>query len=88
MAKIVNSVKGVTKTIELSNLQLLLYIGVHRHERQSLQKLLVSLSVRINENGESDDICKTLDYDQIYHYLKDLEKSDHFDLQETVCAGY
>ncbi len=75
----------ITKTIELSNLQLNLFIGVHEHERQELQKILVSVSVRVHESEEADNIENTLDYDQVYDFLKQLETSDHFDLQETVC---
>jgi len=75
----------ITKTIELSDIALKLYIGIHPAERKDRQRLLVSLSVRVAEGEENDDINSTLDYDEIYHFLKNLEKSDHFDLQETVC---
>jgi len=75
----------ITKTIELSNLQLLLSIGIHEYERVKPQKLLVSVTVRVNESEENDDINNTLDYDQVYLFLKELEKSGHFDLQETIC---
>ena len=75
----------ITKTIELSDIALNLFIGIHPVERQDRQRLLVSLSVRVFESEENDDINNTLDYDDIYHFLKGLEKSDHFDLQETVC---
>jgi len=75
----------ITKTIELSNVQLMLSIGIHAHERQNPQKLLVSLAIRISANDEGDDINNTLDYDQVYRFLKGLENSGHFDLQETVC---
>ena len=85
MADAMKPAGRVIKTIELCKLQLLLNIGVHSHERRGRQKLLVSLKVRVADGEEGDDINKTLDYDQIYHYLKDLEKADHFDLQETVC---
>ena len=63
----------------------MLLIGIHREERKNPQRLLVSLSVRVNEHDEKDNIGDTLDYDQIYHFLKDLENFGHFDLQETVC---
>ena len=79
--------KNITKSIEFSKVQLMLSIGVHEWERKGPQKLLVSLCVRINENMENDVINNTLDYDQIYYFLKNLEKSDHFDLQETVCRN-
>lgn len=75
----------ITKTIELSNVELMLYIGVHSHERQHRQRLLVSVSVGVKENEERDDIENTLDYDQIYRFMKELEQIDHSDLQETVC---
>ena len=73
------------KTIEFSNVGLMLSIGVHPHERRERQKLLVSVSIRVRDSEEHDDIANTLDYDQVFHFLKSLEKSDHFDLQETIC---
>jgi dihydroneopterin aldolase len=74
-----------TKTIELFNVQLMLYIGVHQHERNDRQRLLVSVSVRVKDYEEGDNIENTLDYDQLYGFLKKLEQLDHIDLQETVC---
>jgi len=74
-----------TKTIELSNVQLMLFIGVHQHERNDRQRLLVSVSVRVTDHEEGDNIDNTLDYDRLYGFLKKLEQLDHIDLQETVC---
>lgn len=75
----------IIKTIEFSNVILNLSIGIHDHERAERQPLAISLSIRVAENDEADNINKTLDYDQVYHFLKSLEEVDHFDLQETVC---
>ena len=75
----------ITKTIEFSNVTLLLSIGIHPHERAKRQKPAISLSIQVNEHDEGDNIDNTLDYDQIYDFLKGLEKVDHFDLQETLC---
>jgi len=77
--------KKFTKTIELSNVELMLFIGVHQHERNDRQRLLVSVSVGVKDNEEGDDIKNTLDYDQLYRFLKKFEQLDHIDLQETVC---
>jgi len=74
-----------TKTIELSNVELMLYIGVHQHERGDRQRLRVSVSVRVKDYEEGDNIDNTLDYDQLYAFIKKLEQLDHIDLQETVC---
>lgn len=76
---------NLTKTIELSNVRLQLSIGIHDHERANRQTLMVSVSIQVQEVEENDDIENTLDYDQVYHFLKNLEQTDHFDLQETVC---
>lgn len=75
----------ITKTIEFSKVMLLLSIGIHPRERAKPQKLAVWLSIQVNEMEEGDDINNTLDYDQVYQFLKNLEEVDHFDLQETVC---
>ena len=75
----------ITKSIEFSNVRLMLSIGIHDHERAKRQPLAISLSIRVKETQEGDDIANTLDYDQVYHFLKSLEKTDHFDLQETIC---
>lgn len=79
------AVVKIIKTIEFSNVTLNLSIGIHDHERAERQPLAISLSIQVAENDEADNIKKTLDYDQVYHFLKGLEEVDHFDLQETVC---
>ena len=73
-----------TKTIELSNVKLMLYIGVHQHERNDRQRLLVSVSVRVKDNEEGDNIENTLDYDQLHGFLKKLEQSTSRPVQFTT----
>ncbi len=80
-----SNVTKIIKTIEFSNVRLLISIGIHEHERAAPQPLAVSLSIRVQENDEGDNIDNTLDYDTVYHFLKSLEQVAHFDLQETVC---
>ena len=75
----------ITKQIIFSNVILNLSIGIHANERAARQNLAISLTIDVAENNENDNIDNTLDYDQVFHFLKDLEKTDHFDLQETVC---
>ncbi len=75
----------ITKQIEFKNVTLNLSIGIHQHERAKRQPLAVSLLITVLENEEGDNIDNTLDYDQVYHFLKNLENTKHFDLQETVC---
>ena len=75
----------ITKSIEFSNVRLMLSIGIHDHERANRQPLAISLIISVTESQEGDDIANTLDYDQVYNFLRGLEKVEHFDLQETVC---
>lgn len=64
-------------------------IGIHDFERESAQRLAISISIDIDPARlpGTDDIAATFDYDWVRDSVRKLATSRHFDLQETlVCA--
>lgn len=73
------------KTIIVKEQELLIWIGVHAHEKLAPQRLLVSVEVEMEgTTNEEDHISQTFDYDAIHHFIKSQEQSSHSQLQETV----
>jgi dihydroneopterin aldolase len=74
-----------TKTIIVRDQQLVLSVGVHAHEKEAPQRLLVSVEVEMDgASNENDQLSATLDYDQIHGFVKAQEKEAHSELQETI----
>lgn len=73
------------KTILVRNLEILLSIGVHEHEKAAPQRLLVSVEAdTADARDEGDDVGSTLDYDRICDFVRSLSLDPHVELQETV----
>jgi len=76
---------AIRKTIIMRDLELLLSIGVHDHEKTAPQRVLVSVEATLDgSQDESDQLGGTLDYDRIRNFAKQLERGAHHELQETV----
>jgi dihydroneopterin aldolase len=75
----------IRKTIILRDLELMLSIGVHDHEKKAPQRILVSVEATMDgSKDEQDRLGGTLDYDRIRDFVKSLERSGHNELQETL----
>lgn len=73
------------KTILISNLEIMLSIGVHEEEKIARQRLLVSVEAEsIGADDEGDDFRSTIDYDRICDFIRALAREPHVELQETV----
>lgn len=73
------------KTIIVKEQELLIWIGVHAHEKLAPQRLLVSVEVTMEgATDEEDHIAGTFDYDKIHAFIKSQEEGAHSQLQETV----
>lgn len=79
----------MSRTILVRNLAISLGIGIHAHERQAPQRLLVSVEVEVAapKGGGEDRIDATLDYDRICDFIRALPGRGHVELQETVAAS-
>ncbi|WP_158553212.1 MULTISPECIES: dihydroneopterin aldolase [Mesorhizobium] len=76
---------AIRKTIIVRDLELLLSIGVHDHEKTAPQRLLISVEATLDGSKDEGDLLGgTLDYDTIRHFAKQLEHGAHHELQETI----
>lgn len=73
------------RTVIVRDLELMIGIGVHPHEKRAPQRLVVSVEATLEGEGKAaDDIAATLDYDRICDFIRGLAREGHFELQETV----
>lgn len=73
------------KTILISNLEILLSIGVHEAEKTAPQRLLISVEAdSAGTDDEADDYRSTVDYDRICDFIRALALQPHVELQETI----
>lgn len=74
-----------SKTVIVRNLEILLSIGVHDHEKAAPQRVQVSVEAEMSGDlDERDRIDATLDYDRICDFIRALANDPHVELQETV----
>lgn len=77
--------KITQRTVIVRDLELILSIGVHDHEKKAPQRLVVSVEATLEGEGEAaDDIAATLDYDRICDFIRAIGREGHIELQETV----
>ncbi|ODT29985.1 MAG: hypothetical protein ABS35_07465 [Kaistia sp. SCN 65-12] len=73
------------RTVIVRDLEVRIGIGVHDHEKQAPQRLVVSVEATLEGQGEAvDDIAATLDYDRICDFIRAIGSEGHVELQETV----
>ena len=80
------SLKG-SRRIFLKNFQVFISMGVHDHEKQARQRIIVNVDLYIDPDGRirHDTIRETVDYDFVRQTIMDIAESGHFHLQETFC---
>lgn len=76
----------LTRTVFLSNLEVMCSIGLHDFEQKKKQRVLISIELRLDAEAEpqNDDVAETLDYDEITAAVLTVAEMRHFDLQETL----
>ncbi len=75
-------------TIFLRNIHVDVSIGIHDFERKKPQPLLVSLALFLKESGDIDDnINNVADYDFARALVLKIARSQHWDLQESLCSA-
>lgn len=80
------SLKGCRR-IFLKNFQVFISMGVHDHEKQAKQRIIVNVDLYIDPEGRirHDTIRETVDYDFVRQAIIKIAESGHFHLQETFC---
>jgi dihydroneopterin aldolase len=73
------------RTVIVRDLELMINIGVHAHEKLTPQRLVVSVEATLAGSADAaDDIAATLNYDSICDFIRAIGHEGHVELQETV----
>jgi len=75
------------RRIFLKNFGVFISMGVHDHEKQARQRIVVNVDLYIDPDGriKNDTIRETVDYDFVRKAIMEIAESGHFHLQETFC---
>jgi len=77
--------KITQRTVIVRDLEIMLSIGVHAHEKLAPQRFVVSVEATLQGEGDTaDDIAATLDYDRICDFIRAIGRQGHVELQETI----
>ncbi|MCB9978234.1 MAG: dihydroneopterin aldolase [Rhodospirillales bacterium] len=70
--------------IFIDNLALDMFIGVHDHEKAAPQRVLVSLSARVDPpHADRDDLSGVVSYGDLVRTIQALAEAGHINLLET-----
>ena len=72
--------------IFFKNIELMCNIGVYKHEKEKPQRVIVNIKILLSDtvNPKNDKINETLNYNLVYTKIKNIAKSQHFNLVETL----
>ena len=72
--------------VYIRNLELFISIGIHPHEKEKRQKVLidVEMSGPAPTFEEKKDLENWIDYEKVYHAIVNLTKQQHFELVEML----
>ena len=79
-------VENKKQEIYLKNIELMCNIGVYKHEKEKPQRVTVNIKILLSDtvNPKNDKINETLNYNLVYTKVKEIAKSQHFNLVETL----
>jgi len=72
--------------IYFKNIEIMCNIGVYKHEKEKPQRVIVNIKILLSDivNPKNDKINETLNYNLVYTKIKEIAKSQHFNLVETL----
>ena len=80
------STPATARRLTITNLAVQCAIGIHPHEREKPQGVLITVTIGLDAATEpvSDNISDTLDYDRVRTDIIAIASQRHYDLQETL----
>jgi len=77
---------ALKRSVMFNEIEVMCSIGLHDFEKQTKQRVLVDIEVRLDPNHEpnSDNVMETLDYDLVRNTVIDIAQARHYNLQETM----
>ena len=72
--------------IYFKNIEIMCNIGVYKHEKEKSQRVIVNIKILLSDTvkPKNDKINETLNYNLVYTKIKNIAKSQHFNLVETL----
>ena len=84
-----------SRTLLVQGLEVECLIGVHRHERSSVQRVLVDVELEVEPNRHGDDLRRVVSYEDVVVAVRRLAADGHIQLVETLadrvatcCLGF
>lgn len=73
-------------TVFIRHLELFISIGIHPHEREKLQKVLIDVEMAAPAPvfEQEKDLENWIDYEKVYFAIVKLAKQQHFELVEML----
>jgi dihydroneopterin aldolase len=70
----------------IEGLEVIASIGIHPHEREARQRILVDVTVDMSEapTPRQDRLAETLDYEAVARMIESLAREGHVQLVETL----
>ncbi len=78
----------LTGTLGVRELRIECIIGVHPHERDKTQPLVVNVSIETDfaDAAATDDVSRTIDYDRVVRMVTELAIDKEYRLLEALAA--
>ena len=67
--------------IYFKNIELMCNIGVYKHEKEKPQSVIINIKILLSDTVNPNE---TLNYNLVYTKIKEIAKSQHFNLVETL----
>lgn len=75
---------NIQRCITVSNFETLISLGVYPKEQKKPQKVIINVTLEVAANIHNDNIKNVLSYEEILLIIKQVSKSKHKFLAETV----
>lgn len=79
-----------TRHVFVRDLEINTYVGVHQHEKEAPQRVIVSIDLTVMEDGkvEDDHIDEVVCYEKLINRVKDIAASGHYNLIELMAEHF
>ncbi len=82
--------KAGTRHVFVRELEINTFVGVHPHEKEAPQRVIVSIDLTVLEDGkvEDDHIDEVVCYEKLIDKVKAIAASGHFNLIELLAERF
>ncbi|MEL7542155.1 MAG: dihydroneopterin aldolase [Pseudomonadota bacterium] len=79
-----------TRHVFVRDLEINIFVGVHPHEKEARQRVIVSIDLTVLEDGkvEDDHIDEVVCYEKLIDRVKEIAAQRHFNLIELLAERF